>query len=56
MLSFFDGERFIESGKEAEKRYTTVIVMKPKASRGASSEMYFRLPRQAHPGASLTAS
>jgi 23S rRNA (uridine2552-2'-O)-methyltransferase len=41
MLKLFDGERFIESRKEAEKRYTTVIVMKPKASRGASSEMYF---------------
>ncbi|MDA4137470.1 MAG: RlmE family RNA methyltransferase [Thaumarchaeota archaeon] len=41
MLKLFDGERFIESRKEAERRYATVVVMKPKASRGASSEMYF---------------
>jgi 23S rRNA (uridine2552-2'-O)-methyltransferase len=41
MLKLFDGERFIESRKEAERRYTTVVVMKPKASRGTSSEMYF---------------
>jgi len=41
MLKLFDGERFIEARKEAEKRYTTVVVMKPKASRGSSSEMYF---------------
>lgn len=41
MLKLFDGERFIEARKEAERRYTTVVVMKPKASRGGSSEMYF---------------
>lgn len=41
MLKLFDGERFLESRKEAEKRFKTVVVMKPKASRGESSEMYF---------------
>jgi 23S rRNA (uridine2552-2'-O)-methyltransferase len=41
MLKLFDGERFIEARKEAERRYKTVVVMKPKASRGESSEMYF---------------
>ena len=41
MLKLFDGERFIEARNEAERRYKTVVVMKPKASRGGSSEMYF---------------
>jgi 23S rRNA (uridine2552-2'-O)-methyltransferase len=40
MLKIFDGERFIEARKEAEKRYRTVVTMKPKASRSESSEMY----------------
>jgi 23S rRNA (uridine2552-2'-O)-methyltransferase len=40
MMKLFDGERFLEARKEAERRYATVVVMKPKASRGESSEMY----------------
>ena len=40
MLKLFDGERFLEARKEAENRYSTVVVMKPKASRSGSSEMY----------------
>jgi 23S rRNA (uridine2552-2'-O)-methyltransferase len=40
MMKLFDGERFLEARKEAERRYATVVVMKPKASRGGSSEMY----------------
>jgi 23S rRNA (uridine2552-2'-O)-methyltransferase len=40
MLKIFDGERFQEARKEAERRYSTVVIMKPKASRSESSEMY----------------
>ena len=40
MLKLFDGERFLEARGEAEKRYSRVVVMKPKASRSESSEMY----------------
>ncbi len=40
MLKLFDGERFTEAKREAEKRYSRVVVMKPKASRSESSEMY----------------
>lgn len=40
MLKLFDGERFAEVKKEAEKRYLRVVVVKPKASRSESSEMY----------------
>jgi 23S rRNA (uridine2552-2'-O)-methyltransferase len=40
MLKLFEGNRFLEARKEAESRYSKVIVMKPKASRGASSEVY----------------
>ena len=40
MLKVFEGERFAETKKEAEKRFRTVHIMKPKASRPESSEMY----------------
>lgn len=40
ILKLFDGERFSEARKEAEKRFAKVTVMKPKASRRQSSEMY----------------
>jgi 23S rRNA (uridine2552-2'-O)-methyltransferase len=40
MLKVFDGERFAEIRKEADKRFQTVHIMKPKASRSESSEMY----------------
>ena len=40
MLKIFDGERFVEARKEAERRFATVTVMKPKASRSSSSEVY----------------
>ena len=41
MLKLFDGERFQEARKAAEGRYATVVVLKPKASRRQSSELYF---------------
>jgi 23S rRNA (uridine2552-2'-O)-methyltransferase len=40
MLKAFQGERFTEAEKEARKRYDFVAIMKPNASRNASSEMY----------------
>ena len=40
IFKLFDGERFVEARSEAEKRFTTVVVMKPQASRRSSSEMY----------------
>jgi 23S rRNA (uridine2552-2'-O)-methyltransferase len=40
MLKVFEGERFTEAEKEARKRYNFVAIMKPAASRNASSEMY----------------
>lgn len=40
MLKVFDGERFLEAKKAAERRYRSVTVMKPKASRVQSSEFY----------------
>ncbi len=48
MLKVFQGERFKEAENEARKRYGFVAIMKPHASRNASSEMYLvclgRLP------------
>jgi 23S rRNA (uridine2552-2'-O)-methyltransferase len=40
MLKVFDGERFGEINKEAERRFQVVHIMKPKASRRESSEVY----------------
>ena len=40
MLKVFEGERFMEAKRAAEQRYSTVVVMKPQASRKESSEMY----------------
>jgi 23S rRNA (uridine2552-2'-O)-methyltransferase len=40
MLKVFDGERFAEIRKEADRRFQVVHIMKPKASRRESSEMY----------------
>ena len=40
MLKVFDGERFGEIRKEADARFQVVHIMKPKASRNESSEMY----------------
>lgn len=40
MLKVFQGERFREAEEEARKRYNFVAIMKPMASRNASSEMY----------------
>jgi 23S rRNA (uridine2552-2'-O)-methyltransferase len=40
MLKVFEGERFTEAEQEARKRYNFVAIMKPDASRNASSEMY----------------
>ena len=48
MLKVFQGERFKEAEGEARKRYNFVAIMKPRASRNESSEMYLlclgRLP------------
>jgi 23S rRNA (uridine2552-2'-O)-methyltransferase len=48
MLKLFQGERFKEAEDAARKRYGFVAIMKPRASRNASSEMYLvclgRLP------------
>lgn len=48
MLKLFQGERFKEAENEARKRYGFVALMKPRASRNESSEMYLvclgRLP------------
>jgi len=40
MFKIFEGERFAEIRKEAEKRFKTVTIMKPRASRRESSEIY----------------
>lgn len=40
MLKVFDGERFGEIRGECTRRFRTVHVMKPQASRRASSELY----------------
>jgi 23S rRNA (uridine2552-2'-O)-methyltransferase len=40
MLKIFEGERFAEIKKEAERRFDRVVIMKPHASRRESSEMY----------------
>ncbi len=40
MLKVFDGERFTEMRREAGKRFQTVSIVKPKASRSESSEIY----------------
>ncbi len=40
MLKVFDGDRFGEIRKEAGKRFQVVHIMKPKASRSESSELY----------------
>ena len=40
MFKCFQGERFSEAEKEARQRYNFVAIMKPHASRNASSEMY----------------
>ena len=40
MLKVFDGERFGEIRSELSKRFQVVHVMKPRASRRASSELY----------------
>ncbi|MGA2199745.1 MAG: RlmE family RNA methyltransferase [Nitrososphaerales archaeon] len=40
MFKCFQGERFNEAEMEARKRYDFVAIMKPNASRNASSEMY----------------
>jgi 23S rRNA (uridine2552-2'-O)-methyltransferase len=48
MFKVFQGERFSEAEREARRRYNFVAIMKPHASRNASSEMYLvclgRLP------------
>ena len=40
MLKIFDGERFLELRSHLTKRFETVHVIKPQASRKASSELY----------------
>ncbi len=40
MFKVFQGERFAEAEAEARRRYNFVAIMKPHASRNASSEMY----------------
>jgi 23S rRNA (uridine2552-2'-O)-methyltransferase len=40
MLKVFEGERSSEIRGEAKARFRTVTIMKPRASRSASSEMY----------------
>jgi 23S rRNA (uridine2552-2'-O)-methyltransferase len=40
MFKVFQGERFSEAEREARARYEFVSIMKPAASRSASSEMY----------------
>lgn len=40
MLKVFEGERFGEVRKEAGRRFKTVTIMKPQASRKESSEIY----------------
>ena len=48
MFKVFQGERFNEAEQEARRRFRFVAIMKPQASRSASSEMYLvclgRLP------------
>ena len=40
MLKVFEGERFSEVKREADSRFRVVHIMKPRASRRESSEMY----------------
>jgi 23S rRNA (uridine2552-2'-O)-methyltransferase len=41
MLKIFEGERLQEVKKSLEETFSSVIIMKPKASRRQSSELYF---------------
>ena len=48
-LKVFDGDRFGEARREAGKRFRVVHIMKPKASRSESSELYLLCLFRLHP-------